>query len=129
MKINAPITIEYLKTIWKSFSEVNAQIKELNEKVLSLKDYINTIISGFDLSHFLTKDQVFKDGDLEKNIEIGKKNPPEIYNTENSNVYMGGDFKGSVDVFNTNNTVLGIGSYCKRNENVVVGTNAYSIGG
>jgi hypothetical protein len=129
MKMNTPIPIEHLKTIWKSFSEMNAQIKGLNEKILSLKDYINTTISGIDLSHLLTKDQVFNDGDLEKNIEIGKNSSPESFNTENSNVYIGGDLKGSVNVFYTNNTVLGLGSYSKRNENVVVGTNAYSVGG
>jgi hypothetical protein len=100
MKMSTPIPIEHFKTIWKTFSEVNEQIKELNEKVLSLKDYIDSSLAGFDLSHFLTKEQVFKDGDLEKNIEIGKKNPPESYTIENSDVYIGGNYKGSVNVFN-----------------------------
>jgi hypothetical protein len=54
-EINSPIPIEHLKTIWKTFSEVNAQIKELNEKILSLKDYIDVLLSGVVTSEFVTK--------------------------------------------------------------------------
>jgi predicted nuclease with TOPRIM domain len=73
MKMNAPIPIEHLKTIWKTFSEVNAQIKKLNEKILSLKDYIDALIPGVDTAEFVTKSQIFKDGDPEKGVENKKE--------------------------------------------------------
>jgi hypothetical protein len=68
--MNSPIPIEHLKAIWKVFSEVNAQIKELNERIFSLKDYIDALIPGVDTSEFVTKSQIFKDGDPEKGVEI-----------------------------------------------------------
>jgi hypothetical protein len=70
--MNSPIPIEHLKTIWKSFSEMNAQIQEFHEKLLNLKDYIESLIDGVNTSEFVTKSQIFKDGDPEKGIEIKK---------------------------------------------------------
>jgi hypothetical protein len=43
MKMSNHIPNERFKAIWKSTGEINVQIKELNEKMLSLKDYISLV--------------------------------------------------------------------------------------
>jgi hypothetical protein len=68
------------------FSEVNAQIKELNKKILSLKNYINALIPKIDTSKFATKSQIFKDGNPEKGVEIKKKSFHSFRNDVNSDV-------------------------------------------
>jgi hypothetical protein len=127
MKMSTPIPIEQLKNIWRSFSELNAQIKELNEKLLSLKDYIDTTLSGIDLSNFLTKDALFKEGNVNKNIEIDKGY---IYNPENlekSSIYLGGGYQGGQS-YEERNIVIGYGVYSKMAYSIVLGTEAYTDG-
>jgi hypothetical protein len=96
MKINAPIPIEYVKTIWKSFSEINAQVKELNEKLLSLKDYIDSLIPGVDTSEFVIKSQIYKNGDPEKGVEIKQGAPFTSLDPDTTNLYIGGEYKDQV---------------------------------
>jgi hypothetical protein len=64
--MNPPLPIDIFKNIWSKISEINAKINSLNEELLLLKT------SFPDLSTFLTKDFLYKEGDITKNIEIDK---------------------------------------------------------
>jgi hypothetical protein len=105
--MNSLIPIEHLKTIWKTFSEVNTQIKELNEKILSLKDYIDVLIPGVDTAEFVTKSQIFKDGDPEKGVKIKKGDPFTALDPDTTNLYIGGDYIGDIESSDHSNVVIG----------------------
>jgi hypothetical protein len=89
--MNSPLPIEVLKNIWSKISEINANIRSLNEELLLLKNYVDSGISEIDLSKFLTKDFLFKEGDVDKNIEIDKGHA----GTEKTSIYLGGDYQGN----------------------------------
>jgi hypothetical protein len=127
MKMSTPIPIEQLKNIWRSFSELNAQIKELNEKLLSLKDYIDATLSRIDLSNYLTNDKVFKEGNVNKNIEIDKGYVFDSGNLEKSSIYLGGSYKGGQS-YKERNIVIGYGAYSKMAYSIVLGTQAFAEG-
>jgi hypothetical protein len=130
MKKSNHIPNERFKAIWISISEVNARIKELNEKLLSLKDYIDSSIPEIpeipeiDTSQFITKDKVFKDGNLEKNIEIDKGN----VGTEKTNIYLGGSYQRVSQYADISNNVTGYGAIAKFYDSAVLGINAHSGG-
>jgi hypothetical protein len=126
--MNSPIPIEHLKTIWKTFSEVTAQIKELNEKILSLKDYIDALIPGVDTSDFVTKSQIFKYGDPEKGVEIKKGDPFTALDPDTTNLYIGGDYIGDSSSDNHSNVVIGPGTLTKGPGLTILGLRATTVG-
>jgi hypothetical protein len=56
-----------------------------------LEENVGLILDPPNLSAYLEKNEIFKDGDKTKSIEIGKNRP--YISLTNSNVYIGGNFE------------------------------------
>jgi hypothetical protein len=92
----------------------------LNEELLALKNSTPEI----DLSNFLTKNFLFKEGDIDKSIEIDKGHTV----TEKTNIYLGGTFKGIDPISDSKNIIIGYGSFTKLPHSIILGTQAYTDG-
>jgi hypothetical protein len=99
------IPVEQLKNLWMRIAEINSRIKEVT---LELQDLQNTPSNpGI---QFVRKDQLFKDGDPEKGVEIKKGDPFVSMDPETSNLYIGGEYIGSTPSDDHSNVVIGPGT-------------------
>jgi hypothetical protein len=105
--------------------EVLNQTKELQEKIANIeqlptKDEIDNVIDNA-INNMELPPSVFKDGDPDKNIEIGLNHVvPETVTLDNSNVYIGGGYNGANRFDDKKNVIIGVGVLSNDEQNTCV---------
>jgi hypothetical protein len=135
MEVNPQIQSQNLELeLFKLKHNINnilAKAYEVHDKfdTLASIDYVDESISNIDLPEmddYLKVNQVYKQGDVSKNIEKGKGRESNTFSPLETNIYLSGDYKGTTPEHDSNNVVIGANSLSKSMGNVVLGFKASS---
>jgi hypothetical protein len=64
------------------------------------------------MDDYLKVNQVYKQGNTDYNIEIGKGRESNTFSPLETNIYLSGDYKGSAPEHDSTNVVIGVNFLC-----------------